>query len=233
MPELDKPPVRLHSGHQEASNSPYRSARLTYRSVDPAAHEGLFTAIYADTAALRSSDPRLERPPQGQSHQGLMCAVADALLGVIICLPSLGPSPELASSSASSSRDTCYEAIGYLHLEPSKPEVAHHRHTTLAIAIVSEHQGKGYGTEAISWALKWAFETAGLHRVGIQVLGDNPRARRLYERVGFRLEGIWREMYWRDGRWWDDIQLGILDREWKEMKHGTLELSGTRVWIGE
>lgn len=185
----------------------YRSARLLYRPVQ-LEDEAVFFQIQSDPIALRNSNPRLEKPPTRKDAQDLMRAVQEALLGMIICLP---PPPGALPSQQPI-------AIGDIHLSPLGPDLAHHRFTTIHINIIAEYQGQGYGSEAINWALDWAFSTAGMHRVGVQVLGFNTGAKRLYERLGFKQEGVTRDMFWHAGRWWDDIQLGMLDSEWTKMR---------------
>ena len=59
----------------------------------------------------------------------------------------------------------------------------------MGIQICREEQGKGYGSEAIKWVLEWGFLAAGLHRVTIGCFSFNEGARRLYERLGFVVEG--------------------------------------------
>jgi hypothetical protein len=43
----------------------------------------------------------------------------------------------------------------------------------------------------------------------------NERAIRAYRRCGFQVEGRSRESIWRDGRWWDEIAMSILDSDWR------------------
>jgi RimJ/RimL family protein N-acetyltransferase len=74
--------------------------------------------------------------------------------------------------------------------------------------------GQGLGTEATGLMLWLAFERIGLHRVGLSVFAFNERAIRSYERSGFRVEGRLREAIARDGRYWDELQMGILRDEW-------------------
>lgn len=74
--------------------------------------------------------------------------------------------------------------------------------------------GRGLGTEAARLMLAHAFERLGLHRVGLSVFSFNKRAIRSYEKVGFRVEGRVREAIHRDGRYWDEVQMGILAGEW-------------------
>jgi RimJ/RimL family protein N-acetyltransferase len=74
--------------------------------------------------------------------------------------------------------------------------------------------GRGYGTEATRLMVDHAFAALGLHRVALTVFAFNERAVRSYRSVGFVLEGRAREAIWREGRWWDEISMSILDSEW-------------------
>lgn len=47
--------------------------------------------------------------------------------------------------------------------------------------------GKGYGTQTARLTLNYAFERLGLERVFLRFLENNPRARRSYEKAGFRM----------------------------------------------
>ena len=75
--------------------------------------------------------------------------------------------------------------------------------------------GRGYGTEATRLMLDHAFGTLGLHRVALAVFEFNERAIRSYRSCGFVVEGRAREAIWRNGRWWDEITMSILDSEWR------------------
>jgi UDP-4-amino-4,6-dideoxy-N-acetyl-beta-L-altrosamine N-acetyltransferase len=78
--------------------------------------------------------------------------------------------------------------------------------------------GFGFGTEATVLLLRYAFETLNLHRIMLQVFEYNPRAMHIYEKLGFRKEGVLRQENYRDGRYWDTIVMGLLREEWEEMK---------------
>ena len=80
--------------------------------------------------------------------------------------------------------------------------------------------GRGLGTEATELMLGHAFERLGLHRVGLSVFSYNLRAIRAYEKAGFRIEGRLREAILRDGRYWDEIQMGVLAAEWLDHHYG-------------
>jgi RimJ/RimL family protein N-acetyltransferase len=75
--------------------------------------------------------------------------------------------------------------------------------------------GRGLGTEATRLMLRHAFGTVGLHRVELEVYAFNPRARRVYEKVGFVVEGVRRQALWWDGAWHDAICMAMLDSDWR------------------
>lgn len=70
--------------------------------------------------------------------------------------------------------------------------------------------GRGYGTEATRLVIDYALRVVGLHRVSLGVFDFNPRARRVYEKCGFTVEGRLRETLHWDGRWHDEIVMSIL-----------------------
>jgi RimJ/RimL family protein N-acetyltransferase len=78
--------------------------------------------------------------------------------------------------------------------------------------------GKGYGTEATTLMLEHAFLQLGLHRVGLSVFAFNERAIRAYQRTGFTIEGRSREAIWRDGRFWDELSMSVLESEWRALR---------------
>ena len=72
-----------------------------------------------------------------------------------------------------------------------------------------------------------AFERIGLHRVGLSVFSFNERAIRSYEKAGFRVEGRLREAIARDGRYWDEIQMGVLRDDWLAARSAATAAGGT------
>jgi RimJ/RimL family protein N-acetyltransferase len=79
-------------------------------------------------------------------------------------------------------------------------------------------RGKGYGSEALELALRFAFHELNLHRVALTVFAYNTRAITTYERLGFRQEGAHREFLERDGQRHDMLLFGLLRREWEEQR---------------
>lgn len=90
-----------------------------------------------------------------------------------------------------------------------------HAHAWLSIAIGDPaRQGQGYGAEALGLALQFAFQELNLHRVQLTVFSYNQRAIALYEKLGFRREGTYREHLQRDGQRYDMYLYGMLRPEW-------------------
>ena len=75
--------------------------------------------------------------------------------------------------------------------------------------------GKGYGYEAARLALAFAFDELNLHRVTATVFSNNERSIALFEKLGFRREGVYREFLQRDGRRYDMYLYGLLRPEWE------------------
>jgi RimJ/RimL family protein N-acetyltransferase len=73
-------------------------------------------------------------------------------------------------------------------------------------------RGRGIGTEATRMAVDYAFEQ-GVHRIELEVYDFNPRARHVYEKVGFRHEGTKRDALRFDGGWVDAHLMAILSTD--------------------
>jgi RimJ/RimL family protein N-acetyltransferase len=105
--------------------------------------------------------------------------------------------------------------IGLVFLE----EITYpHQDAWIALGIGErEFWDQGYGTDAMREALRFGFEELNLHRISLTVFEYNTRAMRSYQKVGFRMEGRARKYLNRDGRRWDLIYMGILQKEWRQI----------------
>jgi RimJ/RimL family protein N-acetyltransferase len=85
----------------------------------------------------------------------------------------------------------------------------------IRIAIFSpQDYGAGYGSEAMRLMVDYGFRVLKLHRIELDVFTFNPRAVHVYEKIGFKREGLLREVMLYDGTYHDAIIMSILDREW-------------------
>ena len=75
-------------------------------------------------------------------------------------------------------------------------------------------RGRGYGTDAMRVALRYAFAELNLERVTLQAFSHNARGIRAYEKAGFVHEGLGREILRRDGQRYDEVNMGILRADW-------------------
>lgn len=70
--------------------------------------------------------------------------------------------------------------------------------------------GHGYGTETTRLVVEHALGPAGLHRLSLEVFDHNPRARHVYEKCGFVLEGRLRDALLWEGRRYDALTMAVL-----------------------
>ncbi|HET6737911.1 MAG TPA: GNAT family protein [Kribbella sp.] len=82
------------------------------------------------------------------------------------------------------------------------------------ILIGAAGQNRGLGTEATRLIVGYGIEQLGLHRISLGVYEFNPRARRAYEKAGFKQEGVLRDALLWDGEWVDEIVMSVLAQEW-------------------
>ncbi|RUS47203.1 GNAT family N-acetyltransferase [Cohnella sp. AR92] len=75
-------------------------------------------------------------------------------------------------------------------------------------------QGQGYGKEAMTLLIDFAFQDLGLNRLELEVYDFNERGIRCYRSCGFREEGRFRERQFKKGRYVDVIAMGLLRSEW-------------------
>lgn len=80
----------------------------------------------------------------------------------------------------------------------------------------SEDRLHGAGSFAVTEMLRHAFENLNLHRVELQVLENNLCAQHVYEKAGFKLEGLRREAVYKNGRYLNCKLYAVLRRDWME-----------------
>jgi RimJ/RimL family protein N-acetyltransferase len=77
-----------------------------------------------------------------------------------------------------------------------------------------DYWGKGYGTDAMQLLLRFSFTELNMHRVSLTVFEYNLRGMKSYEKAGFRHEGRARESILRDGKFYDMLFMGVMQRDW-------------------
>lgn len=101
--------------------------------------------------------------------------------------------------------------IGGVDLQHTSAE---NRCASLGIAIGDKTcWDGGYGTDTMRTVCRFGFEMMNLHRIELEVYANNARARHVYERVGFVLEGCRRQALYKYGRYQDVLVMSLLEGE--------------------
>jgi RimJ/RimL family protein N-acetyltransferase len=79
----------------------------------------------------------------------------------------------------------------------------------------TSYKGKGVAKEASRLILSYGFEELCLNRIYLFTEVDNIAAQKLFERVGFKREGILKQDVYSHGAFADRIAYGFLKEEWK------------------
>lgn len=200
-----KPLSKMPSSLQNA----FRSDRLLYRAIEnnEADKDWYHTQIQNDPVGFALGDSNLLRPQIKSRNDEALLDAQKGLLGVMICLPA----PTAAEDAT---------PIGILTLndENGSNYRHHHRLAVLSIAIAPDYQDKGYGGETIRWAVDWAFLRANIHSISLGCVEYNERARHLYEKIGFVLEGRFRKCHFHERKWWDVLLFSMLEEEWEAQR---------------
>lgn len=212
-----------------ATRNIWRSERLIYKPVETSDEAFLQSLNDHGSETFQNSTLILPAPPGPRGTTEYREFLQSCLLGCIVYLPA-PEVPELSDKTNSNSNpnsntktdnnNSSPTPIGLICLQAMDPKRSHHRNTSIGITISHPYQNKGYGSEAVLWATEWAFRHANLHRVGIEAFAWNEGAWKLYQRLGFVMEGRKRESVWADGRWEDEVSLGMLVGEWWERYGG-------------
>jgi [ribosomal protein S5]-alanine N-acetyltransferase len=80
---------------------------------------------------------------------------------------------------------------------------------SLAYAAFAPTAGRGYMTEGLALALRYAFQELRLHRLEAQIQPANTRSLSLIQRQGFRKEGYSPDLLFMDGAWRDHERWAI------------------------
>lgn len=75
----------------------------------------------------------------------------------------------------------------------------------IGVLISPQSRGVGFGTEALSLALDYCFETLSVHSVFAYILSDNAPSIKMFEALGFTKSGVRREWKWDGSTYHDEL----------------------------
>lgn len=95
--------------------------------------------------------------------------------------------------------------VGYCMIHGS-PRPRYRGIRDMMIYLHQDFQGKGLGTAMTSMAVRLA-RARGLHRLSLEVVADNQIAIHVYEKAGFKVEGIMKDAFYGDDEKYHDMVL--------------------------
>jgi hypothetical protein len=92
-----------------------------------------------------------------------------------------------------------------------------HRHADLSLYIgwnQSYIDNRGYAREGCRLLLDYAFKELCLNKVWTEIYEFDDKKKQLYDEFNFRQDGLLRQNYFYNGKWWDSRILSILSKEY-------------------
>jgi len=87
---------------------------------------------------------------------------------------------------------------------------------TVGIFLGKAFLSHGYGTDAMRILVNFIFSEMNIHKILLRVFAFNERAIKSYQKVGFKIEGTLRSQIFREGKYHDEILMGVLEEEWRK-----------------
>jgi ribosomal-protein-alanine N-acetyltransferase len=106
---------------------------------------------------------------------------------------------------------------GRIHGHCSFTEVVRGPFQAAFLGYSLDHRSVGQGLmfEALTAAIRYAFEEMNLHRLMANYQPTNERSGRLLRRLGFTVEGYARDYLLIAGEWRDHVLTSLINHEWK------------------
>ena len=74
-----------------------------------------------------------------------------------------------------------------------------------------KYQGSGIGKKVMNLLVSYAFKSLNLRKITLEVRSDHAAALKLYEKLGFKQEGILKDQYFADSKYHDTLILSIFN----------------------
>ncbi|MHB8700187.1 MAG: GNAT family N-acetyltransferase [Nitrososphaerales archaeon] len=75
----------------------------------------------------------------------------------------------------------------------------------LGMMIINGFREIGVGSALMDYAIKWAFEQPKVEKITLGVFSTNLLAKKLYEKFGFGVDGVYKEMFKINGEYVDEF----------------------------
>lgn len=77
---------------------------------------------------------------------------------------------------------------------------------------------EGYAKEACELLFDYGFGELGLHKIWTEIYEFDEPKNKLYLSLGFSQDGLLRENYFHNGKWWNSRIMSLLDRDYDNTK---------------
>jgi RimJ/RimL family protein N-acetyltransferase len=103
------------------------------------------------------------------------------------------------------------ELAGWLSLARYGDLKKTRRLRNLGMGVAKQFRGIGVGTALMDYAIGWARHKK-VEKIALSVFSTNRKAVGLYKKFGFESEGVRRKQYKTDGRYVDEVMMGLFER---------------------
>lgn len=93
-----------------------------------------------------------------------------------------------------------------------------HGNAIMPVFIARPWRRSGVGIRMAGMLIDLAFKQLRLHRVSTVYRADNAASAALLERLGFKPEGIARQSWFSQGKYFDLVNVGVLVDEWEQIR---------------
>lgn len=87
------------------------------------------------------------------------------------------------------------------------------------VLIGPKGRNRGLGTEATQLIVDYIFSHTDLNQLTLSVFDFNPRAKQVYEKVGFVLDSIDQNELKFEGEWIDSLNMVLTKETWQNLRH--------------
>lgn len=92
-----------------------------------------------------------------------------------------------------------------------------HRYADLSLYIGWENSyidNRGFAEDSCRVLFQYAFQELNLNKIWTEIYEFDEKKLALYQTLGFKIDGVLREQYFYDGKWWSSNMLSLLRSEW-------------------
>lgn len=72
----------------------------------------------------------------------------------------------------------------------------------------------GYAEESCKLLMDYGFNKLGLHKIWTEIYEFDNKKKKLYDKLELNLDGVLRDNYFYDGKWWDSYIFSILNNDY-------------------